>query len=101
MDESATNYLKELENQVKYLERRIEELALENKKMVKNFLDWDELYMERRLNLIERERADSLERIQNIEFKIFPNLIRDLDSLEDIIGVDENRRDNQLDRRKS
>ena len=55
----------------------------------------------RYLKLHDQEIAYAFERIQNLEFKSYPGLARDICQIDEVIGESDSRADNPLDRRST
>jgi len=91
--------IKELLDRIAGLESAIEALALKLNKEIKHNEQMDRLNTLLR-KMTEDDVVDAFERITNIEFKIFPNLARDIRDLHRIIGWSDDNAWNPLDKRK-
>jgi hypothetical protein len=91
--------INELLERITRLEETVSTLSSHLERSVKVSGDFDKLLMNHCKHL-DRTCGDFAERIQNIEFTVFPNLARDVVDLHNIIGAGEEKADNSLDRRE-
>ena len=95
MDEPT---IKQFTQRIAVLEAAVESLKEQLEKEVKHNANMDRLNSELR-GLIEADVIDALERVKNIELKVFPNLVRDIIEVNKIIGTGDDNRWNPLDHR--
>jgi predicted nucleic acid-binding Zn-ribbon protein len=83
------------------LEKRFDTLENGLTRLVKSNREYDAAHA-RHVELARTELHNALERIVNLELKVFPNLAGDIDCLHNIIGDGDanHQAHNQLDRRK-
>jgi hypothetical protein len=88
-----------LEAGIQGLEARLDGLLKRLDKIAKFSHDYD-LLQDKHLRILGRQQEDAFERIINLEVKFFPNLIKDIYRLHDIIGEGDNKAYNPLDWRE-
>jgi hypothetical protein len=88
-----------LKAQIAKLDARVEELSSVLSRRMNTSMGMDQL-LKQHLNLHDADLAQAFERIFNLEVKVFPNLVRDMDQLYRVIGETPDKKPNPLDQRK-
>ena len=91
--------IEKLKAQIKVLEGRLDKMNAESTRGHKAGMECDEA-LKKFIDLHRRYIDEAFDRIMNIEVKIFPNLLRDINQVHDIIGDGEDKSINPLDHRK-
>src|ERR1700684_40174 len=98
MTDSA-HEIEKLKAQIKVLEGRLDKMSTESTRGQNAARECDEA-LKKFIDLHRRYIDEAFDRIMNIEVKIFPNLLRDINQVHDIIGDGEDKAINPLDHRK-
>jgi predicted nucleic acid-binding Zn-ribbon protein len=91
--------IKTLEAGIQGLETRLDGLLKRLDRISKGSYEYDML-LDKHIKILDQQQKDAFERIINLEVKFFPNLIKDISRLHNIIGEGDNKICNPLDRRE-
>ncbi len=94
--QNADEQIRQLEQRIAALEVRLGKLTDKQQRDVKALMGLDDVLDKHRKG-IDADLTDAFDRIKNIEFTLFPNLIRDMRQLYRVIGDHEAKAFDPLD----